>query len=84
MCVGKAWAGGSSNTCVENATVLTFVAIAVQWDKTQWRRVAVVALPNGKLTWAELLGKNEGLLNKVEASPRVPNEQLSQLQAQPG
>ena len=85
-CTGKVWSG-EGNRSTSGAGV-TLVAIGAQQVKAsgegkrpQWRRVAVVALPDGRLTWAELMGATEGLVGLSQPSASASAEELAALTA---
>ena len=63
---------------------MTLVAIVQQWtkgEKPQLRRYAVVGLPDGELTWAELMGTDEGCLKHVEQAAAATGNELDALKA---
>ena len=67
---------------------VVFVAMAEQYvkateegKKPQLRRVAVVGLPSGELTWAELMGREEGCIHLCEPAARATAEELAALKA---
>ena len=78
---------GYGNLAAASGDGLVFVALAMQrvaapdGHRGQWRRVAVVGLPSGQLTWATLMSKQEGYLKLSE--PRAPASagELQALQA---
>ena len=63
---------GEGNVAAASGAGLTLVALAMQRVAApegklgQWRRVAVVALPSGQLTWAPLMTKEGGLMRLAE------------------
>jgi len=86
-CNGKVWSG-TSNKCASGCSVI-FVAFAEQHVKEagegkrpQLRRVAIVGLPTGELTWAELMGRDEGCIQLCEPAVRATAEELAALKAQ--
>ena len=81
-CLAKVWSG-SGSTCTSGAGV-TLVAIAQQWtkgEKPQLRRYAVVSLPDGELTWADLMGPEEGYLKHTEPAAAASGDELDALKA---
>jgi hypothetical protein len=81
-CLAKVWSG-SGSTCTSGAGV-TLVAIAQQWtkgEKPQLRRYAVVSLPDGELTWADLIGPEEGYLKHTEPAAAASGDELDALKA---
>ena len=86
-CSGNIWSG-KGNKCASGGGVV-FVATAEQHvkateegKKPQLRRVAVVGLPSGELTWAELMGREEGCIQLCEPAARATSEELAALKAQ--
>ena len=80
-CLGKVWSGTGNKATAGEA--VTFIAIAQQRIKKQdgsegqWRRVAIVALPSGQLTWAELMSKDAGgLIQLSEPSASVSVDEV--------
>jgi hypothetical protein len=79
-CSGNVWSG--TRNIATSGVGVVFVAIASQRlppslpkpgeppKRPQMRHVAVVGLPNGQLSWAELMSKEEGLVTLHEPACR--------------
>jgi len=91
-CLGKVWSGSDSNAT--SGAGVTFVRIAQMRVKIkrsgdkqksrigQWRRFAVVGLPSGKLTFAELMSTEQGLVKLAGKATAASTEELLKLEAQ--
>jgi len=74
-CTGKVWSG-SGNTGVSGAGV-TFIAWAQgALDEKQVKNFAVVAKPNGRLTWAQLAGRDKGFLSRSSPARMASSVEL--------
>ena len=83
-CKGKVWSG-KGNEAADGVGLTVVVPVVCQWLRSldgmrgQPRRFAIVALPDGELTWAELLTTDEGLIEHTDPPKRVPADEVSSL-----